>query len=77
MDVNQNENLSGFKALTKREFEVFQYLAQGESISIIASKLNRSVKTMNNHRSSIMKKLDAKNSTHLALMAQREGLQIH
>lgn len=74
VDAKQVINESGLKCLTKREFEVFQYLAQGESISAIATVLNRSVKTMNNHRSSIMKKLHAKNSTQLALIAQREGL---
>lgn len=74
VDANQVEIVSGLTSLTKREYEVFQYLAQGESINVIASTLNRSAKTMNNHRSSIMKKLHAKNTTQLALIAQREGL---
>jgi two-component system invasion response regulator UvrY len=77
MDVHENRNASSLKKLTKREFEVFQYLAQGDSISVIAATLNRSVKTMNNHRSSIMKKLHAKNTTQLALIAQREGVLVH
>lgn len=74
LDLTQAGNVSALKCLTKREFEVFQYLAQGESISSIASTLNRSVKTMNNHRSSVMKKLQVKNTTQLALIAHREGL---
>ena len=74
LETNKNQNDSALKSLTSREFEVFQYLAQGESINTIATALNRSVKTMNNHRSSIMKKLHAKNTTQQALIAQREGL---
>lgn len=76
LEASANQNESGLSSLTSREFEVFQYLAQGESINTIATTLNRSVKTMNNHRSSIMKKLDAKNTTQLALIAQREGLLV-
>ena len=76
LETNTNQNESGLKSLTSREFEVFQYLAQGESINTIATALNRSVKTMNNHRSSIMKKLHAKNTSQLVLIAQREGLLV-
>lgn len=74
LETSTHQNESGLSSLTSREFEVFQYLAQGESINTIAATLNRSVKTMNNHRSSIMKKLHATNTTQLALIAQREGL---
>ena len=60
--------------LTKREFEVFQYITQGDSVNAIASRLNRSVKTINNHRTNIMMKLDVKNAIQLTLIAHREGL---
>lgn len=76
VDLDKINNLAGIDCLTKREFEVFQYLAQGESVSAIATKLNRSIKTMNNHRSNIMKKLEAQNTTQLALIAQQEGLEV-
>ncbi len=74
MDADKTGNAGGLKCLTKREYEIFQYLAQGESINVIAVNLNRSVKTMNNHRANIMKKLHVKNTTQLALIAQREGI---
>ena len=74
VDTDLTGDTGSLKCLTKREYQVFQYLAQGESISVIATNLNRSVKTMNNHRASIMKKLHAKNTTQLALIAQREGI---
>ena len=77
MDLGEMESPTGLNCLTKREFEVFQYLAQGEAVSMIATKLNRSIKTMNNHRSSIMKKLNVKNTTQLALIAQQEGIVIN
>ena len=76
VDRSQTININGLKSLTKREYEVFQYLAQGDSINTIASNLNRSVKTMNNHRANIMKKLDVKNTTQLSLIAQREGINL-
>ena len=74
MSADQDGSATGLKCLTKREYEVFQYLAQGESVRAIAINLNRSVKTMNNHRASIMKKLHAKNTTQLALIAQQAGI---
>jgi len=60
--------------LTKREYEIFQRLANGESVNSIAEVLGRSVKTINNHRSHIMEKLGAENTTQLALIAMREGV---
>ena len=78
LQANQDQTVktSSLKCLTKREYEVFQYLAQGKSINVIASNLNRSVKTMNNHRANIMKKLKVKNTTQLSLIAQREGIKL-
>jgi len=68
------ESLQSVASLTKREYEVFQRLANGESVSTIADVLGRSIKTINNHRSHIMEKLGAENTTQLALIAMREGV---
>ena len=47
------------KRLSDREFEVFQLLASGASISEIAEKLHLSVKTVSTHKTRILQKMDA------------------
>ena len=49
---------AGYDTLTFREQEVMDLLAQGISVKDIAEKLFISPKTVENHRSSIMRKLD-------------------
>lgn len=46
--------------LTKREKEVFNLLVQNNTTSQIATKLNISEKTVRNHISNVMQKLDVK-----------------
>jgi DNA-binding NarL/FixJ family response regulator len=60
--------------LTRREVEVLRYLARGMSKKEIAATMHRSVKTVENHCSNIMKKLDIHDRVELALYAIREGL---
>lgn len=66
-------NTRGSK-LTRREVEVLRYLARGMSKKEIAATMRRSVKTIENHCSNIMKKLDIHDRVELALYAIREGL---
>jgi DNA-binding NarL/FixJ family response regulator len=47
------------KRLSDREFEVFQLLASGASVSEIAEKLYLSVKTVSTHKTRILQKMDA------------------
>ena len=58
----QNGNLEspskGPKALTDRQTEVVQLVAEGHSNKQIATILGLSVKTIENHRQSLMKRLD-------------------
>ncbi len=67
------EHTRGSK-LTGREVEVLRYLARGMSKKEIAGTMHRSVKTIENHCSNIMKKLDIHDRVELALYAIREGL---
>lgn len=46
--------------LTKREKEVFELLVNNNTTSDIAKKLNISEKTVRNHISNVMQKLDVK-----------------
>ena len=45
--------------LSDREFEVFQLLASGASVTEIAEKLHLSVKTVSTHKTRILQKMDA------------------
>ncbi len=59
--------------LSPREREVLQLLAEGLSNQEIAGQLNISVKTVETHRSKIMKKLGVDNKTEMVKYALRKG----
>jgi len=61
-------------ALTAREREVLQLIAEGQTIRDIASHLRLSPKTIEAHRQNIMQKLKIKNTAELVKYAIREGL---
>ena len=61
-------------ALTPREREVLQLLAEGKNTKEIASALNVSVKTVETHRAQIMERLDLHSVAELTKFAIREGL---
>ena len=60
-------------SLTSREREVLKLIAEGKSSKEIASLLFISVFTVNNHRASIMEKLNLKKATDLVKYAIRKG----
>lgn len=51
--------------LTDREFQVFQLLASGNSLTTIANKLYISVKTVSAHRSHIIQKMNLESNADL------------
>jgi two-component system response regulator NreC len=61
-------------ALTAREREVLQLIAEGRTTKRIADLLNISVKTVETHRRNIMEKLDIFSIAELTKFAIREGL---
>lgn len=65
---------SASSALTGREREVLQLIAEGWSTKQIASHLYISVKTVETHRRQIMKKLNRHSVAGLTKYAIREGL---
>lgn len=65
---------SVFSALTAREREVLQLLAEGKSTREVAAKLNVSTKTVETFRQRIMKKLDIHTVAELTKYAIRAGL---
>jgi len=65
---------SGVKALTKREREILQLIAESNSTREIANKLEISVKTAENHRTNLMRKLDLHDVASLTRYAINNGL---
>jgi DNA-binding NarL/FixJ family response regulator len=62
------------EALSAREVEVLQLVASAKSSKEIAAHLEISVRTVDNHRASIMKKLSLRDAVSLAGYAFRNGL---
>lgn len=67
-------NDTAYNSLTPREREVMSLLAEGHSIKTIAENLYISPKTVENHRTNIMSKLDLHNSHELVRYAARIGI---
>lgn len=64
----------GYDTLTSREQEILVLLAQGLSAKEVAEKLFISPRTVENHRSSIMRKLDLHSNHELIRYAAKLGL---
>jgi len=64
------------QTLSTREFEVFQRLVAGESVTDIATTLHLSVKTVSTHKSNLMQKLGVHNPSELVRYAIRHGLTV-
>jgi DNA-binding NarL/FixJ family response regulator len=62
------------QTLSTREFDVFQRLVAGESVTDIAAALHLSVKTVSTHKSNLMAKLGVAHATDLVRYAIRHGL---
>ncbi len=65
---------SGYGKLSPREQEIMRLLAEGVPKSEIADQLYISIKTVENHRTNIMRKLDIHNAMELVRYAARLGL---
>ena len=59
--------------LSPREIEVIRMIAEGKSSKEIAETLFLSFRTIQNHRTKIMKKLNLKKNTDLVRYAIRKG----
>jgi DNA-binding NarL/FixJ family response regulator len=60
--------------LSNREFEVFQRLVAGETVTAIAARLNLSGKTVSTHKARLMEKLGIDNQADLVRYAMKHGL---
>jgi DNA-binding NarL/FixJ family response regulator len=64
-------------SLTLREREVLKLVAEGRQNRRIAEYLSLSMKTVEKHRSNVMKKLDCRNAAMLTHFAMEHGLLSH
>lgn len=62
------------ESLSNREIEVLQSIARGLSNNGIAERLGISPKTVDNHRTNLMRKLDVHSTATLLVRAIRDGL---
>ena len=63
-----------YDALSEREREVFQLIAEGHSNKAIADVLSISSGTVETHRARIFQKLDLHNTAEVVLYAVRRGV---
>ncbi len=62
------------QALSSREYQVFQMIATGRTVSDIAADLNLSVKTVSTYRTRILEKMNLKNNSELTRYAIQNKL---
>lgn len=62
------------KKLSKQENAILKFIVEGSNSREIAEKLNLSVRTVDNHRASMMKRLHVKNAVELVRKALEEKL---
>lgn len=73
-DQSDSNDTSNFNSLTSREVQIIQLLADGYSTREIAEKLFISAKTVERHKTNILKKLNVRNTPHLVKMALQSGV---
>jgi two-component system, NarL family, invasion response regulator UvrY len=64
---------SGVEGLSHREYQVYNLLTQGRSVSEIGAQLKIAANTVSTYRARILEKTGAKNDVELALYAQRHA----
>ncbi len=69
-----NDLDKSYSQLTSREQEIMRLIAEGEHVKDIATQLKISKKTVENHKSNIMNKLNLKTSIDLIKYAARIGI---
>ncbi len=74
MDAMPNKHDLPHKSLTNREFEVFNLLVIGRSVTDIAETLHLSVKTISTHKAHILQKLGTPSLAELVQYAIAHGL---
>ncbi len=66
--IQNHQMVENFSGLTSREREIFELIVEGKINKEISTKLSIAVSTVEYHRSSLMKKMQAKNIAQLLQM---------
>jgi DNA-binding NarL/FixJ family response regulator len=74
LDVQPRGDEAPHRHLSDREFEVFQLLVNGRSVSEIAGQLHLSVKTVSTHKTRILQKMNASSVADLVRYAVHHRL---
>lgn len=74
LDQIKRDKALSAAALTLREREVLQLIAEGHNTRTVSERLNISTKTVETHRKNIMEKLETTSIAELTKIALREGL---
>lgn len=69
-----SDSASPLGKLTKREFQIFSCLAEGQPVASIAETMFLSPKTVHAHRANIMRKLGTNNNSELVHIAIRHNI---
>jgi DNA-binding NarL/FixJ family response regulator len=72
--LQPNKNRARGGRITVKESEVLRRVAAGESNQQIANALSISIKTVEKHRASLMRKLDLRDTSAITVFAIRTGL---
>jgi two-component system, NarL family, response regulator NreC len=72
--LSQKGIVDRYQALSEREREIFQLIAEGHSNKEIAELLSVSPSTVETHRTHILQKLDVHSTAELVLYAVRRGV---
>jgi two-component system response regulator NreC len=73
-EIQRNQNTEELKDLTEREKEILSLIAEGYSNKEIGDKLFISHRTVDTHRTNLMRKLDVHNIAGLIKFALKNGL---
>ncbi len=60
--------------LTKRELQILRFIADGKDNNGIAQALDIDIRTVANHVSNILFKMNAKNRTEATVITRRKGI---
>jgi DNA-binding NarL/FixJ family response regulator len=75
-EFTRSRNAAGSDALTGRETEVLDLMAQGLTNREIGTRLHLAEKTVKHHVTQILNKLQVRSRTEAALLAQRKGTRL-
>lgn len=72
--LTSDEDRPAHETLSNREYQVFQMLASGKSVSETARELNISVKTVSTYRTRILEKMNMSKNAEFTYYAIKNGL---